>query len=147
LKIDLEEFRNKYAYGIDTGSQIINVLKFERECPFLNSDFTCGMGETKIISCKIFPIIHYPLIGFNLSGHCELVNDAKIKELFLNGIDEYKILLEVLDYDFEYKYLRESLDILQIDAKKAKHLLSSSNYDIIGIEEFKKLLLAEPSFI
>jgi hypothetical protein len=147
LNIELSEFKNKYAYGIDTGKQIINVLKFERECPFLNEDFTCAMGETKIISCKIFPLIHYPLIEFNLSGHCDLVKDARIRDLFLKGIDEYRILLKKLDYDFEYKYLRESLDILQINAKKAKHLLSSKNYDVIKIEEFKKILIAEPSFI
>jgi hypothetical protein len=147
MKIDIDEFKNKYAYGIDTGAQIINVLKFERECPFLNDDFTCRMGETKIISCKIYPIIHYPLIGFNLSGHCDLVKDVKIKDLFMKGIKEYEILLKELDYDIEYKYLRESLDILQIDAKKAKKLLSSSTYDIIDVEEFKKLLLAETAFI
>jgi hypothetical protein len=147
MNIPIDEFKNKYVYGVKTKTNIINIMKFEKECPFLNKDFTCRMGETKIISCKIYPIIHYPLIEFALSGHCDLVKNNKLKNSFLSGIDDYRNLLKKLNYDQEYKYLRESLDILQLDASKAKKLISSSKYDIIDIEEFKKYLLYNPQFI
>ena len=147
MNIDLGEFRNRYAYGIRINGSVVDVLKFRNECPFLNSDFTCDMGETKIISCKIFPIIHYPLVEFTLSGHCDLVKNSEVKELFVKGIDEYKKLIDRLDYGFEYKYLRESLDILQLNSKKASLLLTSEKYEIIDVEEFKKLLMADPSHI
>jgi hypothetical protein len=147
MNIPLKEFKDKFVYGIKTEENIVNVLKFDRECPFLNDDFSCAMGENKIITCIIYPIIHYPLIEFSLSKHCDLIKDTKLKEMFLNGINDYKILLEELNFTGEYKYLRESFDILQIDAKKSSDLLKSKKYEIINIDEFKKFLLAEPELI
>ncbi|OHD13125.1 MAG: hypothetical protein A2086_10170 [Spirochaetes bacterium GWD1_27_9] len=147
LNIPLEEFKNKYVFGIKTPKTIINVLKFERECPFLNKDFSCGMGENKIISCKIYPIIHYPVIEFNLSKHCDLTKDHKISQNFLKGVESYKKFLKKLKLTEHYRYLRESFDILQLEAKKAAPLLSSNTYDIIELEDFKKLIIGEPSLI
>ena len=45
LGFDPAEFKDKYLNGIQDGDLIIDFLKFDRECPFLNKDFSCDLGE------------------------------------------------------------------------------------------------------
>ena len=147
MNIPYREFKDKYLYGIRTGEMIINVLKFNGQCPFLNSDFSCAMGESKIISCKIFPLIHYPLVGFAFSGHCDLTKYPEIKSAFTKGIPHYEALLRKLRPGKDYLYLRECFDILQLSAEKIAPIYESKKYDLIDLEEFKKCLVADPRCI
>jgi hypothetical protein len=147
MGIPLEEFKNLYCYGIRTPSGVIDMMKFERECPFLNPDFSCRLGEHKIITCKIFPVIHYPLVGLSLSRHCDLLKVPDIYRIFKDGMETYREFLEQLNPDPGFLHLRESFDVLQLDAVKAGGLLKSKEYRVLDLEEFKTLLLAEPDLI
>jgi hypothetical protein len=105
------------------------------------------MGESKIISCKIYPLIHYPLLNFAFSSHCNLTKDPGVKSAYSEGIKHYDQLLRKLKLDGHYLYLRECFDILQLSPDKVEPLIRSPKYDIISLEEFKTYLIAEPSCI
>jgi hypothetical protein len=147
LGVPPEEFKNKYTWGINTGKQVIRCMRFSGTCPFLGANYECLQGEKKIITCKIYPLIHYPLIGFSLSRHCDLVRYPEVLSKYEKGLVHYKSLLSRLPFDDEYRYMREGFDAIQLDARKARRILKSKVYVEVGMTEFRSMLLADPSLI
>lgn len=147
MKMDRKAFFNNHLYGVKTPSGTVNILKVHRQCAFINERFECLMGEHKIITCKLFPVIHYPLIGFNFSRHCALTSDPAIRANYEKGIEHYKELLKTIGVDDFYLYLRESFDVLQMDYRKGKSFYDSPVYTEIGLEEFKACLVGNPEYI
>lgn len=147
LKMERKLFFDRYLYGVNTPSGIINILKVQRQCAFINERFECLMGEHKIITCKLFPLIHYPLIGFNFSRHCALTSHPHIRAHYDKGLEQYKLLLREIGVDHEYLHLREAFDVLQMDYRKGKELYDSDSYVKIDLEEFKRCLVGNPDYI
>lgn len=147
MNIPVKEFKDKYAYGIDTGDRIIECMRFSGQCSFLGKNFECLMGETKIISCKIYPLIHYPLVEYAVSTHCDLTKHPDVMKQFEQGLEGYKELIRLMGLDQEYLYYRQCFDILQLDAEKSRQLLESDHYEVVPIDTLKKWFLARPDLI
>lgn len=149
--LNFDEFKNKYIFGLSFSSDItglsndyiINFLKIGKYCQFFGYDNHCLFGEKKPISCKIFPIMHHPIVGYKFNYKCSLTYDLRLYIKYTESLKFYKKLLDDLELPNFFIYILQFIDNSNIDIKSPiyKDILKKNIYQVIPYEKIKKYFI------
>jgi Fe-S-cluster containining protein len=75
-KWDLDDFRARYLDGIATPYGVVDVLKIQPGCGFLDADFKCTIPDVKVVLCDVYPVVfgvEGDTVRFELDPWCPIV--------------------------------------------------------------------------
>jgi Fe-S-cluster containining protein len=56
LGMSVKVFKQRYMDGVETSRGIIDVIRLNKVCPFIDAEKHCTLGAAKAVMCEVYPL-------------------------------------------------------------------------------------------
>lgn len=112
LSIPLDEFRSLFVDGVATSRGVVDVVRLQTRCPFLDDTLHCSLVYFRPVTCAMYPIVVIEYNGrpeFQLDADCPISQSSRAYQFDIHGVAALQLLpvsdawwLAVEEYDSKY---------------------------------------------